>query len=128
MQLPAELANQPIDRKLIELLKKKVDFCIRSDAGHALEIADLALSLSGTIEDPLASAIALRSKAAATYSVGRYSESVALWEKAMDLYSSTGNEADVAAVQRSMVAPLMYLGRYDDALEIAEQARNTLVA
>jgi tetratricopeptide (TPR) repeat protein len=128
MQLPAELINQPIDRKLIELLKTKVDFCIRSDAGQALEIADLAVSLSSEIQDPLASAIALRSKASATYSVGRYSESVALWEKALDLYSSAGNVADVAAVQRSMVAPLMYLGKYNDALDIAGRARKTLIA
>ena len=127
MQLPAELTNQPIDRKLIESLKKMVDLGIQSDAGQALEIADLAVSLSGKIEDPLASAIALRSKASATYSVGRYSESVALWEEALDLYSSTGNAAEVAAVQRSMVAPLMYLGRYNDALDVAERARKTLV-
>ena len=80
MQLPAELSNQPIDRKLIEQLKKKVDFCIRSDAGQALEIADLAVSLSREIQDPLAGAIALRSKASAMYSVGRFSESVTLWE------------------------------------------------
>jgi CHAT domain-containing protein len=128
MQLPAELSNQPIDRKLIELLKKKVDFCIRSDAGQALEIADLAVSLSRDLQDPLALALALRSKASATYSVGRYSESVALWEKAFDLYAGTGNAAEGAAVQRSLVDALMYLGRYSDALAIAEQARKTLVA
>lgn len=128
MQLPAELSNQPVDRKLIESLKEKVDFCIRSDAGQALEIADLAVSLSGGLEDPLASAIALRSKASATFSVGRYSESVALWENALDLYASTGNDAEVAAVQRSMVAALMYLGKYNEALDIADRARKTLTA
>jgi tetratricopeptide (TPR) repeat protein len=128
MQLPVELANQPIDRELIEALKKKVDLCIRSDAGMALEIAELALSLSGEIDDPLASAIALRAKAAAKYSAGRYSESVALWEKAFDLYSVAGDGAEAAAVQRSMVDALMYLGRYDEALDIAGQARKTYVA
>src|SRR5215831_13072505 len=117
MQLPADLDNQPIDLKLIESLKKKVDFCIRSDAGQALELADLAVNLSSRIQDPLASAIALRSKAAATYSVGRYAESVALWEQAFDLYSCSGHAADGAAIQRSMVDALMYLGRYNDALD-----------
>lgn len=128
MQLPAELADQPVDRQLIERLKEKVDFCIRSDAGRALELADLALSLSAGIDDPLASAVALRSKASATYSVGRYSESVALWEKAFDLYSHNGRAPEAAAVQRSLVDALMYLGRYKDALEIAKQARKTLLA
>jgi CHAT domain-containing protein len=128
MQLPADLDNQPIDRKLIESLKKKVDFYIRSDAGQALELADLAVGLSCRIQDPLASAIALRSKASATYSVGRYAESVALWEQAFDLYSRNGHGADGAAIQRSMVDALMYLGRYNDALEIAGQARSTLLA
>jgi CHAT domain-containing protein len=128
MQLPADLDNQPIDRKLIEALKKKVDFCIRSDAGLALELADLAVSLSCEIQDPLASAIALRSKASATHSVGRYAESLALWEQAFDLYTRSGQAADAAAVQRSMVDVLMYLGRYREALEIAGQARRTLLA
>jgi CHAT domain-containing protein len=128
MELPADLSSRPIDRQLIELLKKKVDFYIRSDVGQALELADLAVRLSLEIADPLASAIALRSKASAMYSAGQYSESVALWEKAFDLFSSNGNAAEAAAVQRSMVDALMYLDRYSDALDLAEQARSTLVA
>ena len=79
MQLPADLSNEPLDRRLIESLKKKVDFWIRSDATKALELADLAVTLSrGIKDDPVASAIALRSKATAVYSLGRYAESVEL--------------------------------------------------
>src|SRR4051794_921256 len=65
MQLPADLSNERVDRQLIESLKKKVDFCIRSDAGRALELADLAVDLSLQIDDPFALAVALRSKASA---------------------------------------------------------------
>src|SRR5215467_5200447 len=129
MQLPADLSSEPLDRRLIESLKKKVDFCIRSDAAKALELADLAITLSrGIKDDPVASAIALRSKATAVYSLGRYAESVELWQEALSLYSRCGRRSEAAAVQRSIVDALMYLGRYEESLELAAEARAAFVA
>src|SRR5919108_127058 len=94
MELPADLTSRPIDRELIELLKKKVDFYIRSDAGQALELADLAVRLSHDIADPLASAIALRSKASASYSTGQYSQGIALASfNAANIHSNLHNFA-----------------------------------
>lgn len=125
MQLPVGLNNQPIDRALIESLKKKVEFYVRSDARMALQVAESAVQLSTQTGDPISSALALRAKAAAVYSLGRYAESIDVWEKARVLYLRNGLAADAAAVQRSMVDALMYVGRYDEALELAKEARAT---
>src|SRR5215467_6646220 len=114
MRLRAVVSDENIDRGLIESLKKKVEFYIRSDARQALEIAEQALDLSRQIQDPIASALALRSKATAVYSLGRYAESLELWEEACRIYTQSGLIADAAEVQRSMVDALMYVGRYKD--------------
>jgi CHAT domain-containing protein len=129
MELPADLSSEPLDGRLIESLKKRIDFWIRSDATKALELADLAVSLSlGIKDDPVAPATALRSKATAVYSLGRYAESVELWQEAFTIYSCCGRRSDAAAVQRSIVDALMYLGRYEESLQIAAEARAALIA
>ena len=126
MQLPAELSKQA-DRDAIERLKKTVEFCIRSNPRQALEVAEEAIQLSSRIGDPIATAIALRAKAAAVHTLGKYAESLNLWDRARTIYVRNGFAVDAANVERSMVDALMYLGRYEDAIETASQARATFI-
>src|SRR5881296_201253 len=124
MQLPAELSKQA-DRDAIERLKKTVEFCIRSNPRQALEVAEEAIQLTSRIDDPIATA--LRAKAAAVHTLGKYAESLNLWDRARTIYVRNGFAVDAANVERSMVDALMYLGRYEDALETASQARATFI-
>lgn len=126
MQLPAESSKQS-DRDAIERLKKTVEFCIRSNPRQALEVAEEAIQFSSRIDDPIATAIALRAKAAAVHTLGKYAESLNLWDQARTIYVRNGFAVDAATVERSMVDALMYLGRYEDALETASQARATFI-
>jgi tetratricopeptide (TPR) repeat protein len=59
----------------------------------------------------------------ALHVLSRYEEAVEHYELARRLYREAGREVDMARVERAMVDALIYLGRYDEALELAGAAR-----
>lgn len=113
---------------LIEAMKREVDRQIRIDAGQALKLADVTYELSTLLEDPFTRALGLRARAQALHVLGRYEESIGLYDSACTIYRTQGRPVDAARIGRSMVDALMYLGRYEEALQIADDARATLAA
>jgi CHAT domain-containing protein/predicted negative regulator of RcsB-dependent stress response len=122
------LFDREIDLPFIELLKKEVDHCIRSDTHQALRRADLLHRLSSRSADPLARALGARTKAQALHVHCRYAETIELYEKARAIYREQGKPVDAARIERAMVDALMYLSRYAEALAIADDARETFLA
>jgi len=112
---------------LIEEMKKEVDRQIRIDAGHALKLADETYQLSTRLDDPFARALGLRARAQALHVLGRYAESIELYNSASSIYREHGRFVEAARIGRALVDALMYLGRYDEALRVADEARGTLI-
>lgn len=116
-----------VDHLLIELFKQEVDRLIRSDAREALVVAELAESLSRLSADPAARGLGARTKAMALHVLSSYAEAVEYYEKAGRLYREAGREVEMARVERAMVDALIYLGRYDEAIRLADEARQVFV-
>ncbi len=112
-----------VDLSLIELFKKQVDLLIRSDAREALEVAEVAESISQLSSDTAARALGVRTKGMALHVLSRYAEAAEHYEQARRLYREAGREVEMARVERAMVDALIYLGSYDQALELANEAR-----
>lgn len=119
----AAVPKGDIDYPLMEQFKREVDQWIRSDARRALQIAELAESLSKKASDPRARALGARMRAMALHVQSRYAEALESYEQARSLYAAAGCDVDRARVERAMVDACIYLGGYDDALRLAEQAR-----
>lgn len=112
---------------LIEQFKKRVDVLVRSDAREAIEIAELAKSLSLLSPDAVARALGARMKAMALHVSSRYAEAVENYLQASSLYRESGCEVEMGRVERAMVDALIYLGRYDEALQLADEARQVFL-
>lgn len=112
-----------VDLPLIEQFKKQVDVLVRSDAREAVQVAELAKSLSLLSPDAVTRALGARMKAMALHVSSRYAEAVENYQLASRLYRESGREVEMGRVQRAMVDALIYLGRYDEALQLADEAR-----
>lgn len=117
-----------INLSLIEQMKKEVDRQVRSDARHALNLAEATHHLAEQSGDPLAVALGFRARAQSCNALGQFHEAVSFFTEARALYQSAGQVVDAARMARSMIDPLMYLGRYDEALSLATDARAVLSA
>jgi CHAT domain-containing protein/tetratricopeptide (TPR) repeat protein len=123
---PADLAQLDgceVSLLLIEQLKQRVDQAIRSDARQALRLAEITHRLSLRAADPLARALGLRAQAQALHVSRRQAEALELYLEAAALYCAGNRPVEAARTVRAMVDALMYLGRYDEALAKADEAR-----
>lgn len=112
-----------VDLPLIEQFKRQVDALVRSDAREAIQVAELAKSLSLLSSDEIVRALGARMKAMALHVSSRYAEAFENYQQASQLYRKAGREVEMGRVQRAMVDALIYLGRYDEALQLADEAR-----
>src|SRR5262249_26202955 len=119
---------EQVDYALIERLKKEVDLLIQSDIQQSVKLAEVVHTLSLRIDDPMAHALGLRARAQTLYYIGRYEETIEFQQQAAAIYRSQGKPVEAARVARSMIDPLILLGRYDEALALADSARETLIA
>lgn len=122
---PVDPAALPpsVERSWIESLKRDIDVSMRTDAQRSLRLAELAERLAAKLDDPLATAVALRGKAQALHVLGRYSDALECYRKAASIQQAHQLDLDRARTERAMIDALMYLGRYDEALDLAESAR-----
>ena len=74
-----------VDLPLIEQFKKQVDALVRSDAREAIQVAELAKSLSLLSPDAVARALGARMKAMALHVSSRYAEAVENYRQATDI-------------------------------------------
>jgi len=114
------------DWRTVASLKTEVDRLAWCDLNQAQRLADRALALASLIGDPVSRAFADASRARVLHGLGRHSESNGLYEKAAAAMRSARLSKEAAIVQKQQLTPLIYLGRYESALETARTARRVL--
>jgi CHAT domain-containing protein len=115
-----------INCDLIAEFKTEVDGLVRSDTRAAVQVATLADALAQLAPDVSAQALGARTKGMALHAHAHYAEAVAQYQAARRLYDQANRPVDKARVERALVDALIYLGRYDEALLIANTARKVL--
>ncbi len=125
-ELPGAINAETVDLKTIEALKREVDHHVRIDLQQALSMAERTYELSRKAADPLAQALGLRARAQVANASGRYASSVDDFKQAREIYQRQGCPVDAARMVRSLIDPMMYLGQYEEALSLAEGAREVL--
>src|SRR5215813_11538604 len=108
-----------VDFALIERLKKEIDLLIQSDIQQAVKLAEVVHTLSLRIDDPMAHALGLRARALTLHYIGRYEEAIEFYQQAAAIYRSQEKPVEEARIARSVINPLVLLGQYDKALELA---------
>jgi len=108
-------------------LKVRSDALLLEQPRQALEVAEVALQAASFASTPLAEAVARWARGNALVYLGQYEQALEDYSRACAIYSEQGeDELAVARLQTNMVGVLKNLGRYDEALEMADAARDTL--
>jgi tetratricopeptide (TPR) repeat protein len=124
----AFLAGQPArpDWRTVASLRSEVDRLAWCDLNMAERLADRVSALAALIGDPVSRAFADAIRARVLHGLGRHSESNGLYEKAASAMRTARLGKEAAIVQKQQLTPLIYLGRYESALETARMARRVL--
>src|SRR5246500_1105711 len=109
-----EIVNQ-----LTELVWKEV----RVNSAKARQVADIAITVAEAIEDRVALAKSLRSKANALYALDQHSAAIEMHERAAALFEALGDDGELARTLSGSIQPLLLRGRYEQALAVGERAR-----
>src|SRR5262249_39283178 len=89
------------------------------DVQQAERMARSASWMSDRIGDDASRATSLRALAHIFYRKRKYEASVELYHAALAIYGRLGDELEAGRTLNSSLQSLIYLGRYDDALEYA---------
>jgi CHAT domain-containing protein len=119
----AELHPDLCSREIVIRIADEANRVAREDVSRAEQLAALAGWLAEAIDDDFCRARAARSAANMKVLRGRNDEALAELSKALDLFRRLGVENEIAATLSSSLQPLIYLGRYKEALESADEAR-----
>ena len=131
----ADLASQRSRSKLIrnhpELLRTdvvsyladSVPRLVRSDRRRALNVAELALTIASSLGDTEGLAQSLRAKGNALHGLGRNRGAAEHHQRALQLFRAAGNPDQIARTLSTSIQPLILLGKHDQALVFAREAR-----
>jgi tetratricopeptide (TPR) repeat protein len=114
--------------QLVRALKERVEELHRTDAKAARELAQCVVLVAERAGDLESQALAYRARGLAALASGWQRDVLAHYQAAERLYQQLGDELERARVLRSMIDPLMHLGRYDEALAAGYTARDVLKA
>jgi CHAT domain-containing protein len=114
---------------VFQTLKSRADGLALEAPRRALDIAEAAVWAASFAVTPLAEAMAVWARGNAYLCLGDYRRALDNYSRAADLYQDCESEDDcltLARLQTNIVGVLKNLGRYADALTLAETARTTL--
>lgn len=94
-----------------------------TDAATGARFAEEAYLMARRIKDGRALAESLRMKGHADHRLARYRRAVRTYERAIRILDGLGEQGLAARTRSSALQTLIYLGRYDDALQWARAAR-----
>lgn len=142
---PAEIADQlildhlqPTFEKTFNDLRPKIDHDVvfqivmralnekNNNANHASKIIDLAEFINTKIDSLEAQAITLFGRGKILEVQNNYTQAIELLQKSKQLYEQLDLPFLLAGVQLDMASVLRELGRYDEILHIAENARKII--
>ena len=118
--------NGPVAWQMFSALKSEVDRLVACDLNEAGRLTDRVEQLAGLVGDPVSKAFAQGSRGRVLYSSGRHSEANELFDYAVKAMRSANLRSEAAIIQKPQVAALLMMGRYEDALRTARQARRVL--
>jgi CHAT domain-containing protein len=110
----------------VEALSQKIREIGWKDLALAEVLAESNRYLASQINTPAAWAYATRSTAQVLHMMRRCAEAQPLFEQAVKLFSEAGLKAEAGRTIVTVMENLMYLGRYEEALRLAEPARTAL--
>ncbi len=127
----AWLATQPtpLPLEFLEKLKAQADALLLEVPQQSLEIAEAALLAASFAASPLATALAYWSRGNAYTYLADYAPALADYEQATQIYQTLAPATyslEIARLQINMINPLKNLGRYAEALKLAEIVRTAL--
>lgn len=120
------VAAFPAD-ELLPFLKKESERYFAIDSHAALRLADALVMAADHAQRPDARALGLLSKADALRVLGRFQESLDLYEEARACFDAQGNEVGWARTFTGWVYAAHYLGRGAEALAAIPPAHETLM-
>ena len=108
-------------------MKDQADRYLRVDIQYALQTADMLIEYGQRNSNLKSQALGLLAKANAKWiGFGEYESSLPLYDEAADIYRTLGASVEGATTQIGKIGALLYLGRYDEALEIGDWAGRIL--
>ena len=110
----------------VEALSQKIREIGWKDLALAEVLAESNRYLASQINTPAAWAYATRSTAQVLHMMRRCAEAQPLFEQAVKLFSEAGLKPEAGRTTVTVMENLMYLGRYEEALRLAEPARAAL--
>ena len=112
------------DTAVVESLYERVVRIARVDVRQAERLADASAWLAGELGDDRSRAQSLRAVGHVLLIGRKYSASLERYDAALDLFRRAGQEIDVGrTLSGGALQSLVYLGRFDDALASAREAR-----
>jgi CHAT domain-containing protein len=121
-----EIAEKQPDlygREMVIHIANEANRIAREDLSRGEHLAGLASKLSDALDDDFCRARAARSAANMKVLRGRNEDALVDLSKALALFRELGVEGEVAATLSSSLQPLIYQGRYEEALERGDEAR-----
>jgi len=108
-------------------LKTRSDALLLERPSQALGIAEVALRAASFASTPLAEAVARWARGNALLHLGQYEQALEDYGWACAMYNEQDDDKlAVARLQTNIIGVLKNLGRYDEALKLADAARDTL--
>lgn len=118
--LPPNESIEPLCEAAVEL--------VRSDLAAARRLADAALGLAARGAGARLGAFADRCDAILLWAANRFPEALAAFERALSRFESAGDELEAARTRSNALQTLIYLSRYDQAMQWAAEARSVFAA
>lgn len=118
-----------LDDQVADALKAHADQFLREDLKRSLQTADLLCHMANVTGSSPYRALGLLAEAnARSIGLGEYEMGVELYDEAAEIYRKQDRLIDQAKSQIGKVGSLGNLGRYEEALEVAQWANDILVA
>ncbi|MDW8241295.1 MAG: CHAT domain-containing protein, partial [Acidobacteriota bacterium] len=115
--------RERINESLIRCLKDYVSHLVRTDTQEAYRVATVVQAAADLVDDPICHALAAHALAQTLHVAGHYGQAIEHYQHAETIYRCAGRDVEAARVSRAKVDALMYLGRYQEALVAADEAR-----
>ncbi|KPJ52827.1 hypothetical protein AMJ39_06775 [candidate division TA06 bacterium DG_24] len=111
------------DHSAIRELTARLNDLLWKDASRALELADLWLEIGTVVRDAEIRLHGRWARAKARHAMGSYRQAAEDYREVARWFRRQGSDLEWAQVQMGHVDALMYLGRYNRALKLADRAR-----
>ena len=118
-----------LDDQVASALKAQADHLMRADSRQALQTAELLLYLAQLTAEPSHQALGLLAEAnVRSIGLGQYLRAIELYEQAARIYQGQDRLVEQARSQIGKIGALANLGRYNEAFEAGQWARQILEA